>query len=415
MIAQSATAVRGRVVSCSPPSTTRRTPPTRGVTAASGTHEGPRVFSEDFVAASEDGAFIAFVRETEATEDAGGAGEDAGGEPVKTLDVTVATSDLAQRSTVLPAIGRSSENTCRARFAFVGQAFFATSCAPGSTAATLERFTPSPSAFENGGWASETIASGVQSGNWSTDATGAKVFVVTTGSQGRVYQGGQEKVIDQSVTWGAFVPNGSALLYTVSDQLRRTALGTILPQPVVTTGYGQRTAFSPTLEHALYSNVVSYEGGEKRNLFLAATSGLATQVDELVAGANGNVSRSAFTADGRFVLWLSDMTTNGATLNTRAVTGGPVRTFPNVDSVLASKGSQIVFSDNRSDPSVYPITTDLNRVDLGGDGAKVQLAATITDGRAFQITPDGKAVVYVMPNAGADAAVQEGVWTQALP
>ena len=404
ILAQSATAVvRGRVVFVYTGIDYQTNLADLSVwTAASGTHEVGRVlFSEDFVAASEDGAYVAFVTSA----------------PETTVDVTVATSDLAERAVVLPGVGRSSESTCRARFAFARDAFIAATCEAGSTAAALQRFTPSTSvAIEDAGWASETLATGIQSGNWSTDATGAKVFFVSAGSQGRVHEGGQERVVDQSVTWGAFVPDGSALLYTVSDQLRRTGLGAILPQPVVTTGYGQRTAFSPTMDHALYSSVVSYEGGERRNLFIAATGGLATTVDTLVDGPNGNVSRSAFTADGRFVLWLTDITTNGATLNVRAVTGGAVRTFPNVDSVLASKGSQIVFSSDRSDASVYPITTDLYRVDLGGDAAPpTRIGSSITDGRAFQITPDGNAVVYVMPNAGADAATREGVWTQGLP
>ena len=69
------------------------------------------------------------------------------------------------------------------------------------------------------------------------------------------------------------LPDGSGVLYNVSDQLRRTAVPEINPIPVVTRGFAQRAEFSPDYAYVLYSRKLVYEGGTKRDLLLTDTHG----------------------------------------------------------------------------------------------------------------------------------------------
>ncbi|WP_394822437.1 hypothetical protein [Pendulispora albinea] len=369
-------------------------------TAAGGSKPvGPTLLAEDMVAATDDGAYVLFTSDVTAA----------------TANLYVAPSNAPERRQLLiPAMGRGSSTTCRPRFGFAQRRALSVSCIEGSQSAVLARY-DAPAAGSAGPWIASSIATDVQPA-WVADARGERVFFLTNNSRGMVSDARGATLIDNGVTWATFADNGNTLLYTVNDQLRRTSLPTVNPTPVVTVGFSARSAFSPNYAYALYSTVVTYEGGEHRDLFLASTSKLNTAVDKLVEGANGQVSRSAFTENSAYVLYLTNIKPDRGTLNARAVAGGVVRTFPGVDSVLAATGSKIVFSDNRSEPQTYPVTSDVKVVDLAGGAAPVVLHTKIVDGRTLQLTPQHDKIVYALPAAqGPQGAAQEGLWVQGIP
>ena len=307
-------------------------------TANGGTIEvGTALFAEDMVAATPDGRNVVYnVNVTETT-----------------TDLVIAPTDSFSPFTLIPALGRGSQETCRAHLDFVGERLFIGSCPLGSQAATIERFE-----HTDAGWVPTPIATNALSG-WSADQSGERLFYQSSDYRGQFAEGGQSRLVDSSVSGGVMVPDGSSILYNVGDQLRRTEVPQINPIPIVTRGFAQRADFSPNYDWVLYSRTVTYEGGTRRDLLLTDTRGFNPTPRELVAEPVGSLSRSTFTSDSKYVLYLTDVTANGSTLNIASVETGNVRTFSNVDTVLAAKGSKLIFSDNRSDPEKYPIVADL--------------------------------------------------------
>ncbi|WP_394837333.1 hypothetical protein LVJ94_10540 [Pendulispora rubella] len=359
---------------------------------------GPTLLSDDMVAATDDGGQILFTADVTAS----------------TASLNIASSRTPdKRQTLVPAMGRGSATTCRPRFGFAGQRAIAVWCANGSQSATLARYEAPATAAAT--WTASSIASDVQPA-WVADAQGDRVFFVTNNSRGMIADTNGVVLVDNGVTWATFADNGNSLLYTVNDQLRRTSLPAVNPTPVVTVGFAARAPFSPNYAFALYSTVVTYDGGEHRDLYLASTSKLNPAPDKLVEGANGQLSRSAFTDDSSNVLYLTDIKPDRGTLNARPVAGGTARKFPDVDSVLAATGSTIVFSDNRSDPQAYPVTSDVKVVNLATGQAPFLLRAKVLDGRTVQLTPQRDKIVYAIPRGeGEQGAADEGLWVQAIP
>ena len=97
------------------------------------------------------------------------------------------------------------------------------------------------------------------------------------------------------------LPDGSAVLYSVGDQLRRTDLPEPNPVAIVTTGYSNPVGFTPDYSHALYSSRVTYENGTQRDLRLVATEDFNPEPVELVAEPEATLPRSSMTDDGQFV------------------------------------------------------------------------------------------------------------------
>lgn len=357
---------------------------------------GSTLFAEDMFAASDDGSRVLFTGDLAST----------------TMNLYVAsTGNAAERTALVGPMGRAAANTCRPRFGFVRESVIAAWCAVGSMSAWLARYAPPSSGAS---WAASTIATEVQP-TWVGDPSGQRVFFITSGYRGMVFQNDAAIPIDNGVTWATFAENGGALLYTVSDQLRRTSLPAVNPTPVVTVGFSARTAFSPNQAYALYSTTVSYEGIQRRDLLLASTAKFNPQSDRLVDEPKAQIPRSAFTNDSRYVLYLTEVDAYGGTLNARAIGGGPVRTFPRVDNAVAGHRSRVVFSDGRSDPSVYPVTGDLKSMDLARpDEPPFVFRAGVLDGRTVQITPDRSHVVYAVPRTES-APGDEGIWIQGIP
>jgi hypothetical protein len=351
-------------------------------TAAGGAREsGVALYSEDMVAATEDGTTMVFNANVTPT----------------TTDLVIASNDFSAPSTLIAGVGRGSEGTCRSSFGFVGSRLLIGWCAPGSQFGKIERYE-----LLHGQWTGEVIASDSLS-TWSSDRAGELIFYQANDYRGRLVEAGESRVVDASVSSGIVLPDGSAILYNVSDQLRRTALPEINPIPIVTRGFAQLAEFSPSYDHVLYSRQVTYEGGTKRDLMLSDTSIFNPQPTELVAGPTAGLSRSAFTTDGQYAIYLTDLNARGSTLNIYSVASGKVRTFPNVDTVLAAGKATIVFSDHRSDPDKYPIVADLNVLDAATDGPPQLLEAMIVDGRSFFADPDAGWVSYVRSGLDFDA------------
>jgi len=371
--------------------------------AASGAHSVGRVlFADGFTAASDDGAWILATSKVTASQ----------------TDVVVAKTDLSAVAT-LATVGRGSLTTCGPSFGFAGAHAYIAACKEGSTAGTLVRYD-----LAGAGWTATPIASNVQP-TWSADATGTKVFFVTTSSRGRFFDGTTTIDVDTGVGSGVVLPDASAVLYTVGDQLRRSSLADVNPVPIVTTGFSSRVTYSSDYRYVLYSTRIDYVGTEKRDLRIASTSGLNSTADQLLREPTGNVSRSAFTSDSAYVVYLDGVgSPNGATLVVRESSGGALRTFPGVQTAVAAGGSRLLFTDHVSGPNTYPITADLELVDARLDAPPIRIATTIVGAGAFYLTPAVDAVCYARTgtaafgtaDGGADAGVDvTGLWLRPLP
>jgi hypothetical protein len=324
----------------------------------------------------------------------------------QTLDVVVATRDLSQRHRLIEGAGRADEQTCRPRYAFAGERVVVSSCAKGSRTATLSVFD-----FVDGAWSKSTISTQAE-GTWAADGSGSQIVYVTAGAQARRWSNGEESVIDEGVSTTVVLPDGSDVLYTVGDQLRRTPLSDSVPFPVVTNKFRQAGGYSPDFSHVLYSTTISYEGGEKRDLLLTPTTSFNPAPLKLVTSVSARLSRSTFTRDGSHALYLTGSNTNGSgTLHVRDVSDGSAVQVEGVDTVSAAHGTWIVFSDNRTAPGVYPVLADLKLLDAAAEQQPVLLHSGISDGRTFYLTPDGRAVVFARPGA-SDV---QGLWVRPIP
>src|SRR5260221_12441978 len=93
---------------------------------------------------------------------------------------------------------------------------------------------------------------------------------------------------------------------------------------------------------------------------LGDTSAFNPQPIELVAAPTAGLSRSAFTSDGQYVIYLTDMGAGGSTLNIYSAITHRSRWYPNVDTVLAAGKAKNGFTDHRSDPDKDPVGADLH-------------------------------------------------------
>jgi hypothetical protein len=363
--------------------------------AQGGTHDvGETPYVEAWVAASESGSFLVYPANTTET----------------TTDLMITTSDFAAPEVLIPAMGIGSEETCGAVIGFVGERLFVGWCAEGSRAATIQRFDRVDDA-----WQAEVIAEDALPA-WSADASGERVFYQSSQYSGYVAEGGESQLIDSSVGRGQIVPDGSAVFYTVGDQLRRSDFPEVNPVPIVTTGYKQPIGFSTDFDLALYSTTVDYEQGTRRDLLLVSTDGLNTEPIQLVADPVAALGRSSMTQDGRYVFYLTDMSMSGATLHVVAKDGSEMLSLPGVVEVAAAADSTLVFSDNSSDPDAYPVVADLKVINLAAETAPRVVEEKILNGTNFYVSADGARVVFVRSGVDRDpeAAESKGVFSREI-
>jgi hypothetical protein len=326
----------------------------------------------------------------------------------ETLDIVVAPSDLRQAQVLVQGAGRGAEETCPPRYAFAGQFVLIAACVPGSEAATLERFTVD----EAGVWQRETLDSSVQ-GHFAADSTGERVFYIDHRGVGLIADGTERTEVDRNVLWGRFNPEGSTVFYTVGDQLRQKSSNGS-PIPIVTVGFVHPVAWTNDLRYVVYSRSVDYEAGLRRDLFVTATDWFNPDPYALADKTVATVSRSALTNDGRYALYLTDIQPSGVgTLNVRPVAGGAGRTFTGVDTAVAANGSLIVFSDNKTEPGVWPVRADLKVFDPNKSDPPELLRAGVLDGRTFQLSADRSKVVYARTST-PEAPGSEGLYLHPL-
>jgi hypothetical protein len=309
----------------------------------------------------------------------------------------LASSDLSYSQVLIEGMGRGSETTCGASLGFVGERLFVGWCEVGSRAGRIDRYE-----LVDGEWQATQIAEDALP-TWSADEQGQRVFYQSSDYRAYFTEDGAETFIDSGVSRGFMLPDGSAVLYTVGDQLRRATAPEMSPIPIVTRGYSAPVEFSPNYELALYSTTVTYEEGTRRDLSLVPTNEFNPEPIALVSEPVATLPRSSMTRDGRFVLYLTDVTPSGGSLHVVAIDGTEKMVLENVVEAVAVNDDTLVFTDNSSDPSQYPIVADL-RVLAIGRGAKSGLVeAKIAEGRTFSLDASGEHVVFVRSGVDRDA------------
>jgi hypothetical protein len=349
--------------------------------ADGGAHEiGPTPYVEGLVAASESGASVVYTANTTET----------------TTELMITASDFSAPQVLISEMGLGGETTCGASIGFVGERLFVGYCTEGSRVARIFRFEQ-----VDGVWDGSLIAEDALPA-WSADATGERVFFQSSDYGAYVIEAGDTTLIDTGVGRGQIVSDGSAVLYTVGDQLRRSDFPNVNPLPVVTTGYRQPVSFSSNFELALYSTTVSYEQGTRQDLLMVSTFGFNSEPIELVTEPVAALGRSQITADGQYVFFLTDMNGTGATLNIVANDGSEMLALPNVAEVVAASGSTLVFTDNLSDPNQYPIVADLKVLNLAREMEPRLVEEKVLDGRSFYLDASRERVVYVRSGVARD-------------
>jgi hypothetical protein len=354
---------------------------------------GPTRYAENLIASNPDGTAVVYV----ANESKG------------TTDLMIAPSDLSQPQVLIEAMGLGSETTCGPSLGFVGDRLFVGWCSKGKRDGKIQRFE-----LEGGEWKATDIAESALPA-WSADSSGERILYQSNAYEGFVSDAGESVRIDASVSRGFVLPDGSAILYTVGDQLRRTELPDPNPVAVVTTGYSDPVGFSPDYSHALYSSRVSYESGTRRDLRLVATEDFNPEPIELVAEPEATLPRSSMTKDGQYVLYLGNYGASGGDLHVVDMSGTEVRVLPNVLEALAIGGSRIAFTSEASDPEVYPVVSDLYVLDLASDHPPTLVEARILDGKNFQLASER--IVYLRSGVDRDAEDPErnGMFYRQLP
>ncbi|HKY35393.1 MAG TPA: hypothetical protein VJN18_05600 [Polyangiaceae bacterium] len=316
----------------------------------------------------------------------------------ETADLMVASADMASPAVLIESMGLGSESTCGARIGFVGESLFVGWCEAGSRAARIERYDRSGETWEATLIADDALPA------WSAAESGKRVFFQSSQYAAYFSEGGQSTLIDASVAQGQIVPDGSAAFYTVGDQLRRSELPEVEPVPIVTTGYRQPVGFSPRFDMALYSTTVTYESGTQRDLLMVSTEGFNPEPIVLVEDPVAMLARSTMTSDGRFVLYLTDVTPRGGTLHVADRDGSEPLRFENVLEVVALEGSTVLLTDNASDPEQYPFVADLKLMDLAVEKEPRLVEEKVLEPRTFQVSAEKTDVIYVRSGIDRDPA-----------
>ena len=356
---------------------------------------GATRYAENLIAANPEGTAIVYT----ANESKG------------TTDLMIATSDLESSEVLIESMGLGSETTCGPSLGFVGDRLLVGWCEKGKRDGQIQRF-----ALDDDEWTPTQIAENALP-TWSADTSGDSILYQSNAYEGFVSNDGDAVRIDASVSRGFLLPDGSAALYTVGDQLRRTSLPEPNPVPIVTTGYSEPVAFTSDYSFALYSSKVTYENGTQRDLRLVPTDGFSPEPIELVAEPTATLPRSSLTKDGQFVLYLSDYTASGGHLHVVGTDGVEKTVLQDVLEAVAIGDSKIVYTANASDPEVYPVVSDLYVIDLASSQPPTLIEAQVLDGKNFQVVGEGERVVYL--RSGVDRDVEDperdGMFYRTLP
>ena len=365
-------------------------------TAMGGAQEiGKTTYSEALISASKSGEWLVYPADTKGAK----------------TNLMLASKDFSTNDVLIEDMGLGNDTTCSPSLAFVGERLIVGYCEPDSRDAKVVRYEQDGDAFGFTMIAEQALPT------WSADASGDGVFFQSDAYEGWYSADGEQYRIDASVSRGFLLPDGSAVLYTVGDQLRRSSVPESNPMPIVTTGFAEPVAFTADYASVLYSSKITYENGTQRDLRLVATDGFNPEPIELVGEPVAAVGRSSLTDDGQYVLYLDDVTPNGGTLHVVDTHGNEVVALPGVLDVLAAHGSTIVFTDNGSDPEVYPNVADLEVLDVAMSTTPTLVEARIMETKNFQLDSTLTRVVYVRSGVDRDPEdpLRTGIFWQALP
>jgi hypothetical protein len=78
-----------------------------------------------------------------------------------------------------------------------------------------------------------------------------------------------------------------------------------------------------------------------------------------------------------------------------------------VVEVVAANDSTLVFTDNMSDPSAYPVTADLKVINLTQETTPRVVEEKVLDGHSFYLSPDRKLATFVRSGVERDPALPE--------
>lgn len=344
---------------------------------------GWAMFGDNRIAARQDDAHVMFVKNVQET----------------TIDIVIASADKETAQVLVEGAAQGAEDTCGSSFGFAGEAALVAWCEQGSMDATLARFTLDG----QGTWQRQDISTEAQ-GSWSSDAAGQQIFYLTSGAEARVTDMTSEQVIGDGVGWGMFHPDGSSLFFSVGDQLRKSEM-TGSPIPIVVDGFSQQVAWSADYSQVLYSSEVVFEEGTKQDLRVTTTDWFNPTPTVLVSQPTATLGRSATTLDGVYALYLTDVGEQGGTLNMRPIDGAAGKTIPGVVDLVAGAGTLVVFSDNPTEPGVFPALADLKLVDAATAAAPQLLEAGALEGD-FQVRAAGDVVAYRRNGEGNEV----GIW-----
>ena len=365
-------------------------------TAAGGTQEiGKTTYSESLISASTSGEWLVYPADTKGAK----------------TNLMLASNDFSTNDVLIEAMGLGNDTTCSPSLGFVGERLIVGYCEPDSREAKVVRFEQDGDSFGFTMIAEQALPT------WSADASGDGVFFQSDAYEGWYAAGGEQYRIDASVSRGFLLPDGSAVLYTVGDQLRRSSVPDSNPVPIVTTGFAEPVAFSSDYGRVLYSSKITYENGTQRDLRLVETDGFNPEPIELVGDPSAAVGRSSITDDGEYVLYLDEVTANGSTLHVVDTQGNEVVSLPGVLDVLAAHGSTIVFTDHGSDPEVYPNVADLEVLDVATSTKPTLVEARIMETKNFQLDSSLTRVIYVRSGVDRDPEdpLRTGIFWKQLP
>jgi hypothetical protein len=340
----------------------------------------------DLIAASSNGAKVAFVRQLANGDD----------------ELAIAlTNFAAPAKSVFADISRgNAANPCDPTFRFVGANLFASVCpGGGTTTATIVR--TDESANPN-----QVIATQQAPRVFSVNTAGDRLFTHTRPGVGRVFtipatgNAPAGLQVDTGVSEGRITPDGNSVLYIKGTNLMRASATAPVNAQVVGGPYAGLLAYSSDFKFALTHKLApAVVGGSRRfDIQLTSTNAGSAPV-EVVATATA--LPLGFTANGSHALFLP--TPQDGKLKARAVTAGAVdrdvATIQTFAGVIEASSS-VLFGDNAREVTVGADkfdVVDLKLVDVAQNTA----TATVLTGVGSDVTlAKGKRVIYFAPSKG---------------
>jgi hypothetical protein len=365
---------------------------------------GAHVLSTKTVGAYVDGPYTA-LRDGSVVAFASNAASDG-----NSADIVIANRDGSAPKTVLTGVDTDGA-TCLARITPVGvTAFVVEHCAPATTVTTIDIVKTDGTL--------KTLSTNAAQGTVVVDPNGTKIFYVEADGTAKLSNatGTTIVTVDTSVTQGWISDDASTLLYSFvasgsTGGLKKTATASIAPATLLTTGFGNEIAATPSLGAMTYSTTFDATTGLGDVHLVTTASAPATPATLLSAPTSLSVG-DAFTTSGSHALYLSGATTDATsgvsygTLNAAAVAGAASTIVgTKVAAVRALVGTKVVFEDAFD---VSALRGDLHVSDVATTAAPTLVAARVD----LRVDRDhaGTKIVY-----STHAAAAPGIYVAPVP